>query len=258
MTIGIFDSGVGGLGIFDEVRNKLSKSSIFYIADSGNCPYGDKSVREIQQICKKNTKYLLDLGAEIIVVACNSASVSALNYLRTQFPSVPIIGVVPVIKTAAKKTKKIGVLATKATIKSKYLQGLIEEFAPKDDGYEITYVACGGLVDSVETGDDDKIFIELTKCLKPLIENEVEVVVLGCTHFPFARDQIKKVLGRKVKILDSNAAVARQVKRIVTSNKRLVTSNKPTYKFYTSGNPEQVTSVAQKLLRDKSIIFEKI
>ena len=259
MKIGIFDSGVGGLGIFDEIRKRIPKASIIYIADSINCPYGEKPTKRIQAICKKNTKFLLNLGADIIVVACNSASVSALNWLRTQFTKVPIIGVVPVIKTAAKMTKKIGVLATKRTINSKYFQGLIDEFAPQEEGYKIVYQSCGKLVDVVEQGDDKDIFIVLTKCLKPFIKNKVDYIVLGCTHFPFAHDQIKKVLGRKVKILDSNAAVARQVKRVATGmrNSECRIQNEK-YQFYTSGDVEKVSKVSQKLLRDKSIKFKQI
>jgi len=257
MKIGIFDSGVGGLGIFNETKKLMPKASIIYLADSANCPYGEKNTKQIQAICKKNVDFLINKGAEIIVVACNSASVSALNWLRTQYLNIPIIGVVPVVKTAAKmaKNKKVAILATKRTVESKYLHVLVEQFCPKDTGYKIYYQACGELVDMVEEGDDEKMFLVLTKCLKPILKEKVDVVVLGCTHFPFAYDAIKKVLGRNIKILDSNAAVARQVKRIINIKSKVASVSKPEYQFYTSGNADKISKVARKLLRDQKIKF---
>ncbi|MCL5794965.1 MAG: glutamate racemase [Patescibacteria group bacterium] len=262
--IGIFDSGVGGLGIFNEILFIFPCENILYFADSKNCPYGEKPLKKIKEICRKNTKFLIDKGAKIIVVACNSASVSALNYLRSEFAGVPIIGVVPVVKTAAKitKNKRIGILATKATINSDYLKGLVREFC---NGDKVYYVAAGELVDIVENFQfpisnfqsnpksqmsNDKKLIANSKIIKnsllPFIKAKVDVVALGCTHFPFLRAEIEEILGPKVQVLDSNAAVARQVNRILTNNRQLSVDSYPPvgeaghlsvqYKFYTSGN----------------------
>ena len=240
-SIGIFDSGIGGLGIFNEIKKLLPKENIIYLADSKNCPYGEKTETQIKKICLDNTNFLIKKGAKLVVIACNTGSTIALQYVRnnlnqiqpTRFDSqVPIVGVVPVVKTAAKKTKnkRIGILATKVTIESDYLKSLVKKFCPN---INVTYQACGELVEMVEKSKID--INKLKSCLKPLIKAEVDVVALGCTHFPFARKEIEEVLGPKVKVLDSNGAVARHVKRVLTSNHQLLSSDKKAeYQFYSS------------------------
>lgn len=254
-SIGIFDSGVGGLGIFNKIKKLLPKENIIYLADSKNCPYGKKSIQQIKQICLDNTKFLIDKGAKIVVMACNTGSTIALEYVRNNLNQiqprrldfqVPIVGVVPVVKTAAKETKnnRIGILATKATIESDYLQALVTKFCPNMD---ITYQACGELVEMVEKSKID--INKLEKCLKPLINAKVDVVALGCTHFPFARYEIEQILGPNIKVLDSNGAVARQVQRVLTNNSQLSTFNKkPVYKFYTSGDAKRFKKQIQFLI----------
>jgi len=235
--IGIFDSGVGGLGIFSEIRKLLPKENILYFADTANCPYGEKSIAKIKEICWKNTEFLIDQGAKIIVVACNSASVSALNYLRSEFPDVPIIGVVPVVKTAAKITKnnRIGILATEATVDSDYLKGLVNEFCA---GKKIYYQKAGELVDLVENiyyKKQPEIEKKVRNSIRPLISNGVDVIALGCTHFPFLKKEIEKLTGPKITVLNSNGAVARQVKRVLYKNKDFIENETPKYVFYTTG-----------------------
>ena len=278
--IGIFDSGVGGLGIFLEAKKLLPKENILYLADTKNCPYGEKSTEEIKRICKHNVDFLIKHGAKIIVVACNTASVSALEYLRLQFPNIPIIGVVPVVKTAAKitKNKKIGILATKRTVESSYLKNLVQEFCPKEKGFEINYQAANELVEEVENGyfchqpktgvflaesqkrfsmalatnfsrHGSPIIDKVQRNLDPLINAKVDVVALGCTHFPFLRNEIESILGKKVKVLDSNSAVARQIARVLVNNKQLSLNNKkPIYKFFTSGDVAKLQRQARDLI----------
>jgi len=249
-NIGIFDSGVGGLGIFSEIKKILPKENILYLADTANCPYGEKSVEKIKEICKKNTEFLINEGAKIIIVACNSASVSALNYLRSEYPNIPIIGVVPVVKTASEITKKkrIGILATKATINSEYLKGLIKEFCP---GIKVYYQPAGGLVDIVEGyyfKKQPEIDKKVAKNVKELTAKNIDVIALGCTHFPFLRKEIEKNAGPNIKILDSNGAVARQVKRVLKNNKSLLDKNNPQYVFYTTGQKGILKIQLRKLL----------
>lgn len=278
--IGIFDSGVGGLGIFLETKKLLPKENILYLADTKNCPYGEKSTEEIKIICKHNVDFLIKHGAKIVVVACNTASVSALEYLRLQFPNIPIIGVVPVVKTAAKitKNKKIGILATKRTVESSYLKNLVQEFCPKEKGFEIHYQAANELVEEVENGyfchqpktgvflagsqkrfsmalatnfsrHGSPIIDKVLRNLDPLINAKVDVVALGCTHFPFLRNEIESILGKKVKVLDSNSAVARQIVRVLVNNKQLSLNNKkPIYKFFTSGDVAKLQRQARDLI----------
>jgi len=247
--IGIFDSGVGGLGIFKEIKRFLPSENILYLADSKNCPYGEKTVEEIKKICKKNTQFLLHNNAKIIVVACNSASVAALNYLRTEFPGVPIVGVVPVVKTAVKltKNKKIGILATRATVQSEYLKGLVKEFC---SGINVYYQASGELVDLIENDiNGEKRREVLNNCLKKFIKNDVDVIALGCTHFPFVKKEIQKIVGARTEVLDSSGAVARQVKRVLTQNEELLGSQKnPDYQFYTSGTVSELKKRIKNLI----------
>lgn len=236
--IGIFDSGVGGLGIFNEIKKLLPSESILYLADTANCPYGKKSQESIKEICKKNTEFLIEQGAKIIVVACNTASVSALNYLRSEFPGIPIVGVIPVVKTAAEisKNKRIGLLATKTTLNSDYLKGLIKEFCPPEKGFRMYFREAGELVEAVEKIyhlKDQDIEKKVKRNVGSLVFNGVDVIILGCTHFPFLRDQIEKTTGGKIKILDSNGAVARQIARILKNNNQLTLNNlAPEYKFF--------------------------
>jgi len=251
--IGIFDSGVGGLGIFEEIRKILPNESIIYLADNANCPYGEKKIEEIKKICKQNTEFLIDMGAKIIVVACNSASVTSLNYLRSEFPSIPIVGVVPVVKTAAKITKKkrIGILATKATIQSDYFKGLVKEFCY---GIRVSYEQAGELVQIVEELYMEKnIDIEkkVKRYINPLLFEGVDVIVLGCTHFPFLKSYISKICNDKVEILDSNGAVARQVKRILENNKYLENTNSK-YEFFTTREKGIFKLQLRKLLNIES------
>jgi glutamate racemase len=278
--VGIFDSGVGGLGIFEEINNLLPKENILYLADTANCPYGEKPIEKIQEICKHNVNFLIKHGAKIIVVACNSASVSALTYLRQEFPNIPIIGVVPVVKTAAKitKNKKIGILATKRTVESAYLKNLVNEFCPPSSGFKIYYQAANPLVELVESRNfgicsgsafdssrpshpisslrsvnrhfaESRSFEIIKEHLKPFIKAKVDVVALGCTHFPFLKKEIEEILTPNIKVLDSNGAVARQVVRVLSNNKQLNSKNvNSAYKFYTSGDVDKMQKQVNDLI----------
>lgn len=248
--IGIFDSGVGGLGILSEIKKILPNENILYLADNANCPYGEKSIDEIKEICKKNTEFLVSQGSKIVVVACNSASVLALNYLRSEFPNIPIVGVVPVVKTAVgvTKNKRIGILATKATINSDYLKGLVKEFC---SGMKIYNQAAGDLVDIVEQINiykETEIEKKVKRNINPLIFNSVDVIILGCTHFPFLKSYIEKNVGSKVTILDSNGAVARQVKRVLEKNNSLEDNKEADYVFYSTKDKITLKVSIQSLL----------
>lgn len=185
MTIGIFDSGIGGLGIFQEIRKLMPNEQILYLADTKNCPFGDKTEQQLKQICLDNSRFLIEKGADIIVVACNTGSTIALKYVRNKLnlnqptrlskvegarantniccdqrdyqcrsASIPVVGVVPVVKTCSEvsKNKKIGILATKRTVESRYLRDLVEKFCPEKDGYRVYYQAANSLVQLIENG----------------------------------------------------------------------------------------------------------
>lgn len=257
--IGIFDSGVGGLSIFKEIKKLFPDESIIYVADSKFCPYGNLPPKEIKNRSSKITHFLLSKKVSIVIVACNTATVISLFYLRKKF-NLPIVGVVPVVKTAATLTKKkqIAILATKPTLESQYHKNLIRDFC---QGIKVTGQDCSGLVFWVEKGKTEgkKIDNLLKKYLKPLIEKEkIDAIALGCTHFPFLAPRIRKIVKNKVFILDSGPAVARQVKRVLSAENLLEKNKNPEYIFYTTGDKDKFEKVAGQLLKKNNIKARKI
>jgi glutamate racemase len=243
--IGIIDSGIGGLSVWKQITTLLPEESTRYVADSKNIPYGDKSEEEIYTLAKPLMMALLDKDVKLIVIACNTLTVSALNRFRKDFPSIPIIGTVPVVKTAAalSKNKKIGILSTKRTADSAYQKQLIDQFAL---GCEVTNVGTNVLVPMVESGDIDMVVLE--KELKPFTEAGIDTLALGCTHFPFLKDQIQDIVGNTVHILDSGDAIARQVRRVIQQEGIESEAVQGTHKFYTTGDEEQFTKQLQRLV----------
>ena len=234
--IGIFDSGVGGLGIFKKIKELLPNEDIVYFADNKNLPFGEKSVEELQKITTDILNFLIKKhNIKMAVVACNTASTTCLEYLRNKF-TIPIIGVVPVVKPACElsKTKKIAILATPATVNSDYQKELIKKFS-KD--VQVISIACPDLVGFVESGeiDSQRVIEKLKEYLLPAINNQVDVIGLGCTHFPFLKEQIKKLVSDDVIILDSNDAVAKQAVKILSTFPSEQIADKthvPKYVFY--------------------------
>lgn len=241
--IGVLDSGIGGLTVWEEIVRELPKESTIYVADSKNVPYGNKSSTQIHQLARKLVQFLLEKDVKLVVVACNTITVSCLNKLRTEFPKIPIVGTVPVVKTAAAKTKKgkIGVLSTIRTAQSQYQKDLIEKFA-KD--LEVLNIGTDKLVPLIEKGESvDSI---LPKILEPF--KKVDVLALGCTHFPLIKDKIQKILGSKVSVLDSGPAIARQVRRVLTQNKMLSNNKRAKHSFYTTGDGKLYDMEAEKVV----------
>ena len=209
--IGIFDSGSGGLSVLREILRLLPREKFVYYADNANCPYGEKTPEFIQNRCRKITEYLLSRGAQIIVVACNTATAAAITTLRNEYP-VRFIGMEPAVKPAAlsSKTGVIGVLATAGTLKgSKYLttKGIYE-----DDVKIVEHVG-QGFVELVENGVLGGPLAEETvrKSLQPLLDAGADRIVLGCTHYPFLRAVIQRIAGPDVQIIDPAPAVARHL-----------------------------------------------
>lgn len=221
--IGFFDSGIGGTSIWKEVITLLPKEHTIYLSDSKNAPYGEKSKEEIIALCKKNTDFLLKKKCKLIVVACNTATTNAINFLRHTY-DIPFIGIEPAIKPAAliTKTKTIGILATKGTLNST----LFEETsnAIKKD-IQIIETIGKGLVELIETGklNSKEMTSLLSFYLKPMAASSIDSLVLGCTHYPYLIPQIRLILGSKVKIIDSGEAVAKQTKAILTAHNLLNT-----------------------------------
>lgn len=217
-AIGIFDSGVGGTSIWKEIHTLLPNEKTIYLADSNNAPYGQKSKEKIIALCVKNTELLLQKNCKLIVVACNTATTNAINYLRSKY-NVPFIGIEPAIKPASLKTQTniIGILATKGTLNSE----LFEKTSSKINTKITLIEQVGeGLVELIENGKINSIEMEnlLKKYINPMLQKGADCLVLGCTHYPYLIPQIRKIVGNKIQIIDSGEAVAKQTKAVLSSN----------------------------------------
>ncbi len=243
-SIGIFDSGSGGLSVYRELRKILPQERYLYFSDNAHCPYGEKSAAYIQDRARVITDILLGMGADIIVVACNTATAAAIATLREEYPDVPFIGMEPAVKPAAIGTESgvIGVLATAGTLKgSKYLRtrGRYE-----DDVKIVEHVGLG-FVELVEGGILDGPEAEATvrASLQPLIDAGADRIVLGCTHYPFLQPVIERMAGPGVQVIDPAPAVARQTLRVL-QEKDIPTGEGPfSIDLYHSGEPESLLRI---------------
>lgn len=233
--IGIFDSGVGGLSVLKEIKKRLPHESIIYLADSSNCPYGSKSEKDTLQLSIKNIEYLLDLGCKLIVIACNTVTAVAIDTFRQTYP-VPFVGMEPAVKPAVlqTKSKKIGVLATENTFKGKLFQQTYERFS---HDIKVFTQPGNGLVELVEKGDLDshKTKSLLKAYLTPMVDQGVDILVLGCTHYPFLSKTIHKITQNQIAIIDPAVAVARQTRRVLKALRLLAqVDHPPGYRFLTT------------------------
>lgn len=216
--IGIFDSGIGGTSIWKEIKTLLPNENTIYLSDSKNAPYGEKSKQDIINLSIKNTEFLLKQHCKLIVVACNTATTNAIKVLRKKY-NIPFIGIEPAIKPAALKTKtnKIGILATKGTLNSELFEKTANTISKK---ITIKETIGKGLVELIENGKINST--EMTNLLytyiEPMLQDQVDSLVLGCTHYPYLLPQIRKIVGNKVQIIDSGQAVAKQTKAILEKN----------------------------------------
>ena len=240
--IGIFDSGLGGLSIFKEIKKLIPEEDIYYYGDTINVPYGEKPTKKIKKYISNGIKLLENKSCNIIVLACNTASVLDINYFRS-LTKIPIIAVVPVIKTAAKltKNKKIALLATKNTIKSPYIDYLSNTFA---SDCKIKKIHCPGLVNAIEKDTLTEGFLK--KCVKKT--KKQDVVILGSTHYALIGDKIKKLLDDNTEVIDSNRAVAKQVLRITNKEKLLQYDKKTEYIFDCSGDKDHFMKMIKKYI----------
>ncbi|WP_090755730.1 glutamate racemase [Nonlabens sp. Hel1_33_55] len=243
--IGFFDSGVGGTSVWKEVVQLLPHENTIYLADSRNAPYGIKSTQEIIELSIKNTEYLLQQGCKLIAVPCNTATTNAIDYLRANY-KVPFIGIEPAIKPAAlnSDTKKIGILATKGTLSSQLFKTTQEKFTRDIDTVEVTGT---GIVELIESGkkDSDEMTQLLVEIINPLLSSGIDYLVLGCSHYPYIKENLQELLPNNVKIIDSGVAVARQTLAILQDSKLLNTSKEiGQHQLYSNANP----TVLQELI----------
>ena len=248
MKIGILDSGLGGLSVFNEVRKLMPTESVVYFGDSAWCPYGVRKPAEIQQRVFTITDLLLEKGCKIIIIACNSATISAVEAARATYP-VPFVGMEPGVKPAASLTKSgtIGILATEASLAGEKFHQLLSTHGK---GIRTITRPCPSFVELVEHGNlqGPEAIAEVKKETLPLLEAGADVLVLGCTHYPFLRPLIQEVAGENVQIIDTGAAVARHTQSLMEHPS--VSDTKPEYEFITTGDLARLQELFPTLCPD--------
>lgn len=251
-AIGIFDSGIGGTSIWSAIHELLPNEKTIYLADSKNAPYGQKPKEEIIALSMKNTEFLLNMNCKLIVVACNTATTNAIQELRAKY-DVPFIGIEPAIKPAVlhSKTQIIGVLATQGTLSSTLFNKTTEKY---QDTKIIEQVG-NGLVQLIESGqiNSPEMTQLLNSYLKPMIEANIDYLVLGCSHYPYLIPQIKAILPNHIQIIDSGEAVAKQTQKLLSETIGFNSSTKSETVFYTNTD----SSVLKQILGNKYKVQEK-
>jgi glutamate racemase len=255
-AIGVFDSGVGGLSVLHHIRQLLPQERLIYVADSGHVPYGDKSPAYIEKRSLALTRFLVSQGADAIVIACNTATAAAVTSLRSQF-DIPIVGMEPAVKPAVAATRSgvVGVLATIGTLESARFAALLEKYAGE---VEIVTQGCPGLVEQVELGELHSARTRelVGRYTAPLIARGADTLILGCTHYPFLATLIREMVGDGITLVDTGAAVARQLqRRIQTELPPRQTSVHPepvagrtaTEQFLTSGDADEASRIMSLL-----------
>ena len=248
--IGIFDSGVGGLSVLREIHHQYPGEDCVYVADQVHVPYGTRTRERVLEYSEGIVRYLLGRGSKIIVVACNTASAVALAELRRNFPDIPFVGMEPALKPAAEGTSSgvVGVLATPATFQGDLYASTVERFAR---GVKILQDTCPGLVDQIESGkidhpDTRKI---LEDALVPMLEEGVDEVVMGCTHYPFVIPIIREIVGEEVRVIDPAPAVARQTGRLLENfDLKAEREQEGEHQFLTTGDHQKMKTLIQDLI----------
>jgi len=254
--IGVFDSGVGGLSVLRAMRRVMPMEPVLYFADQVHVPYGPRPLQQVRDFSEAITRFLLDRNAKLIVVACNTASAAALHFLRQTFPEISFVGMEPAVKPAAEQTHSgiVGVLATPATFQGALYASVVERFA---NGVQVLQHTCPGLVGQIEKGnlDGDETLEILEDALRPMLDQGIDTVVLGCTHYPFVIPLIKQVVGDTVRVIDPAPAVAKQIEHLLEAGGIKQTEKESTLiRFYTSGDTSQFESILPKLLGEEGSV----
>lgn len=246
-TIGVFDSGVGGLSVLHHIRTALPDARLIYVADSAHVPYGDKPPSYIEARSNALTRFLVEQGAEAIVIACNTATAAAAAALRASY-RLPIVAMEPAVKPAVAATRSgvVGVLATIGTLESARFAALLEKYA---GAVEIVTQGCPGLVEAVERGDLHGAEARrlLQRYTAPLLARGADTLILGCTHYPFLAPLIREIVGEQIVLVDTGAAVAREVKRRVESELPERNGGEAGELFYTSGDADHASRIMSVL-----------
>jgi glutamate racemase len=253
--VGVFDSGVGGLTVARELMAQYPGQPLIYLADQAHAPYGQRALPEIRELSAGVTRFLLHQGAQVVVIACNTASAAALHWLRGQHPDVPFVGMEPAVKPAAERSRarRVGVMATAATFQGELFASLVSRYA---SNVTVHTQVCADLVPLIEAGEIDTAAARqaVAGYLAPLLAAGIDELVLGCTHYPFLRPLIEEAAGPGVEIIDPAPAVARQTGRVLAahgwaaSDDVISVARPARHTFYTTGDPDRFRAALASLL----------
>lgn len=248
--IGVFDSGLGGLTVWSELRRRLPRESLLYYGDGKNCPYGDKTREQVTEAVDFAVRRLVDRGVKLIVVACNAATAMAIDHLRAAYP-IPFVGLEPAVKPAALSSRSgvIGILATAATLRGKLFRETSRRY---EDRVRIIARVGEGFVELVEQNRErtEEAYRRVERLLMPMIEAGADRIVLGCTHYPFLRPVLDRIVaGRDVRIVDPSPAVARRVAELLDrGGLRAAPDHLPRYEFITFADEAYRLRLVRKAL----------
>ena len=254
-TIGVFDSGIGGLSVLKALRADMPHEHFIYVADSGHAPYGERDEAHVLERSRAVTRYLLSQNVKAMVIACNTATAAAIHLLRAEHPGLTLIGVEPALKPAValSRTGRIGVMATRSTLTSAKFQALLASQAGRAS---FVAQACDGLADAIErsakTGDTAETIALCTRYTGAMglfgtEPGQIDTLVLGCTHYPFASDPLRAMVGAGVQIIDNGEAIARQTRRLLQGHE--ITSAAPgQVSLFTTGQPHTLQAAAGRWL----------
>lgn len=251
--IGVFDSGIGGLSVLRALQAELPHEHFVYVADSGHAPYGERDSAHVLARAEAITQWLLGQHhIKALVIACNTATAAAVQALRASHPDLPIVGVEPAVKPAAalSTTKQVGVLATRGTLASAKFQALLASLA---DQASFHCQPCDGLADALERGDGARTAQLCAQHMRALGDtgtqaSQIDTVVLGCTHYPFALDMLQPLAGAGVHWLESGAPVARQAHRVLAQRALLATAGPGSLQFFTTGQAGVLAAAVHRWL----------
>ncbi|WP_300719946.1 glutamate racemase [Pseudomonas sp.] len=253
--IGVFDSGVGGLSVLEEISQLLPRESLLYVGDCGHIPYGEKSPAFIRERCAVMAEFFQRQGAKAFVLACNTATVAGVADLRQRYPDWPIVGMEPAVKPAAAATRSgvVGVLATTGTLQSAKFAALLDRFA--SDVRVITQ-PCPGLVELIETGDlhSHTLHTLLRGYVEPLLVAGCDTIILGCTHYPFLKPLLQHMLPPSIILIDTGAAVARQLQRLLAERDVLAAGPPRDTQFWTSASPDNFRKILPVLWNKSGVV----
>lgn len=242
--VGVMDSGVGGLSVLAEIRRLLPHESLLYVADCGHVPYGEKSPDYIRERCRRIAEFFHARGAKAMVLACNTATVAAVADLRERYPDWPLVGMEPAVKPAAAATRSgvVGVLATTGTLQSAKFAALLDRFA---NDVQVVTQPCPGLVELIEAGDLNSPLLRqmLLGYVQPLLAAGCDTLILGCTHYPFLRPLLADMVPAEVAIIDTGAAVARQLQRLLLARDLLADGPAREAEFCSSGDTQHLQKI---------------